>query len=1235
VLPADAPEPWGVPVFFDSFARSLRSSRITPNVIHLFFSTALLIGVTSTAWGAGLFPSIVSYPRTASSVAIADVTGDGIADLAAADGASTVSVLPGSPGGLGAAVAYTTGPMPNFITFADVTGDGRLDMLVANAGDLSLPPSVPGSVSVFPGLAGGGLGARSDYGSGINPLALAVGDVDGDSRVDIAVCNSASDRVSILYGLPGGGFGPGVSYVAAASPGGLPPNFTSIAIGDLNGDGRQDVAVGAGLGNVTVLYGLAGGGFAPYVEYDSQGESFGVTIRDLDGDGRQDLVACGEFTGIGVFRGLPGGTLDARADYGNGVFAPYGGLVVQDLNGDGRLDMATGTVNNTENGNVGVLFGLAGGGFGMETEYKAGGQVVSIAVGDLDGDGRPDIAAADANYSAGPSITIVPSRATVGFLASGYYPVGSVHAGLAVSDLTGDGRPDAVMTDPSTQPLVATLTGMSDGSLGDGTSFGPARSGRSIAVGDMNGDGRKDLVVLTASPGTVALLPGLAGGGFGANTDYATAGTSTRDLVLADLNGDGFLDVIVSHTANTNVSVFLGQPGGLLGPRTDYTGGSTTGSNDIAVGDLDGDGIPDLALLNGSVGLFIFPGDGAGGFGPSTFYPTPTVLRRNMAIADVNSDGRGDVLVLSGGTTAPGLLSVYLGLAGGGLSPRTDYPTGIAPLSVAAGDLDGDGLIDVAVGVNGTAAVPASVSVLLGIGGGSLGPRTDYGAIDPRVMVIGDMTADGRPDLVLGNSLPNTFVAFSLNTVGIMPNTGPALAVNHAPAVTAPAVASATAGSPVQIMASASDPDGLQTVSISSTVTPPAPWLVAYGGVAAALPVVTASRAGTPGGSNGGTYTITWTATDNASPNASATVATILTVTGSANQPPVVTITAPASGAIFAVGTSVGFAGSFTDEAGDTHTAVWSFDGITIPGVVNETTGVVTASYTFTAAGVYSVSLTVTDNSSASGFADTVDGLDAMVVIYDPSAGFVTGGGWIQSPPGAYPADPDLTGRANFGFVSKYKKGATVPSGETEFQFSAASMEFHSSVFQWLVVSGARAQYKGSGSITGATGAFDFILTATDGQISGGGGVDKIRMKIWDHEIGTVVYDNQPGAPDSDAPTTALGGGNIVIQTNKNQASEAAAATATFALLPNRPNPFNPQTSIDYSVASASRVLIRVFDTAGRLVATLVDRDQAPGRYATAWNGRTASGEFAASGSYFVLMQAGANTARLKMTLMK
>ncbi|MGH8916560.1 MAG: carboxypeptidase regulatory-like domain-containing protein [Acidimicrobiia bacterium] len=225
-----------------------------------------------------------------------------------------------------------------------------------------------------------------------------------------------------------------------------------------------------------------------------------------------------------------------------------------------------------------------------------------------------------------------------------------------------------------------------------------------------------------------------------------------------------------------------------------------------------------------------------------------------------------------------------------------------------------------------------------------------------------------------------------------------------------------------------------------------------------------------------------------------------------------------------ALGSPIQVAATFSDpDAGDTHTVVieWG-DGTSTE--IDPASSPLQQTHTFAAAGVYQVGATVTDAEGESGAAIC----DYLVVVYDPDGGFVTGGGWIDSPEGAYPADPSLTGRASFGFVSKYMKGATTPTGKTQFQFKTATLEFHSHSYEWLVIAGARAQYKGSGQING-TGDYGFMLTAVDGHVNGGGGTDKFRIKIWDKTTEQIVYDNQIGAEDDTEPTTLLGGGSIVI----------------------------------------------------------------------------------------------------------
>jgi hypothetical protein len=185
--------------------------------------------------------------------------------------------------------------------------------------------------------------------------------------------------------------------------------------------------------------------------------------------------------------------------------------------------------------------------------------------------------------------------------------------------------------------------------------------------------------------------------------------------------------------------------------------------------------------------------------------------------------------------------------------------------------------------------------------------------------------------------------------------------------------------------------------------------------------------------------------------------------------------------------------------------------------------------------GVYTVKVTVTDDDGDSGSATATQ----FIVIYDPAGGFVTGGGWIISPEGACQFEDcayETTGKANFGFVSKYKKGADTPTGQTEFQFKAGGLNFHSSSYDWLVIAGASAKYKGVGTING-DGEYKFMLTATDADVndSDAHDVDLFRIKIWYEEDGgeVVVYDNKMGESDDGYAGTEIGGGNIKIHKAK------------------------------------------------------------------------------------------------------
>ena len=155
-----------------------------------------------------------------------------------------------------------------------------------------------------------------------------------------------------------------------------------------------------------------------------------------------------------------------------------------------------------------------------------------------------------------------------------------------------------------------------------------------------------------------------------------------------------------------------------------------------------------------------------------------------------------------------------------------------------------------------------------------------------------------------------------------------------------------------------------------------------------------------------------------------------------------------------ALGSSVAMNASFTDNNIDNENCNWNWgDGTSDLAIINGQ--IITGEHNYTMPGVYAVTLSIRDKCGVS-----VTELYQYIVVYDPSGGFVTGGGWINSPLGAYTGDPLLSGKANFGFVSKYKKGATVPTGNTEFQFKAGDLKFKSYVYEWLVIAGKKAKFK-------------------------------------------------------------------------------------------------------------------------------------------------------------------------------
>lgn len=255
-------------------------------------------------------------------------------------------------------------------------------------------------------------------------------------------------------------------------------------------------------------------------------------------------------------------------------------------------------------------------------------------------------------------------------------------------------------------------------------------------------------------------------------------------------------------------------------------------------------------------------------------------------------------------------------------------------------------------------------------------------------------------------------------------------------------------------------------------------------------------------------------------------------LTGTAQTTVAVLNVAPTVGQIVApaepilVHTEITATAVFTDPGVlDTHTAVWDWgDGTVSPGLVAEENGSGSASgsHTYSWPGVYTVELTVLDDDGGAGTA-----VFRYVVIFDPNGGYVTGGGCIDSPAGAYLDDPALTGAAEFGFIARYMDDVPDLFGKLKFSFPAANLYFVSSQVNWLVLSGHKAYLQGTGTINEG-GEYGFLLTVIDGKIVGDE-TDLFRIQIWEVATGEMIYDTQPGEPRYADPVTALTCGKIVI----------------------------------------------------------------------------------------------------------
>lgn len=280
-----------------------------------------------------------------------------------------------------------------------------------------------------------------------------------------------------------------------------------------------------------------------------------------------------------------------------------------------------------------------------------------------------------------------------------------------------------------------------------------------VAAGDVNADGHIDIVFVDDNSKAGVFL-GTGTGSFGTAT-YYTTGTRPECVVLVDVNGDHIVDMLVANELSNTVSVFLGIGTGTFGPKTDFATGSGTGfgPRNLAVVDVNADGKFDLITTNyATTTISVLLGTGTGSFGAKTNY-TVGSFPFDVAVGDVNADGKPDLAVTN---STPSTVSVLLGTGTGTFGAKTDFATGTNPSGVAIGDVNGDGKPDLVVGNN---INPGTVSVLLGTGTGSFGAVTSFpSGAGPFHLVLVDVTGDGKADAVTAN--------WEANSVSVLPGNG-------------------------------------------------------------------------------------------------------------------------------------------------------------------------------------------------------------------------------------------------------------------------------------------------------------------------------------------------------------------------------------------------------------------------------------------------------------------------------
>ncbi len=648
------------------------------------------------------------------------------------------------------------GPLPILLALEDVDGDGNSDLIVMNANTTTNLETV----SFLAGTGNGGF--RAPKMMAYFPVSYGVpflADVNGDGRLDL-IFYVFSTHLTRVYRGHDQGFEQYavVSKAATCTDTSVTCVLGEMQVADVNRDGNPDLLMSFPDSTLYLCLGNGNGSFRTPVKLDTNASSvLAFTTADFNNDGRLD-IAIGGYNGIQVLLGNGDGTFrknstpGLRSATGRQQFSLGGQLLSADLRGNGKVDLimldalasATSPGDCLFGGGISVFLGNGDGTFADPTSYGTGQYAVSAAIGDMNGDGLPDLLVKN---ELAASYSVLLNAGSGKFSASVTYKAPeAIDGNFLIGNLNGDGMLDVAI---AAQNGVEILR-----NIGGGRLFAPASLALPVAsqpsatlASDLNHDGIPDLAIVGHPDGNnpcVGAYPwnyfevilSQHGQPFSSNTLYYIDGifpVIPTSIGLGDFNGDGSTDIAVDEFQNGSIPIAeiyfndgKGQfptSGAGLNPACMYSGG-TWGCNDsnytkLIVGDFNHDGFADLAF--GATDFRAGLGDGKGNFNFSAF-PIQGDSSVPYLVRDINGDGKLDVVNLENGAD---VVDVFLGKGDGTFQDVRKYSTIRGPFLLVSGDFNRDGKIDLAV------AGGSEISLLLNRGDGTFEPAVDYPAGGP------------------------------------------------------------------------------------------------------------------------------------------------------------------------------------------------------------------------------------------------------------------------------------------------------------------------------------------------------------------------------------------------------------------------------------------------------------------------------------------------------------------------